>query len=132
MEQRDSLVLFGSVVTQNTDYSQDGSAGSDPCRILGVRFCPFRGVPPSFLTDRLEAPHSVAPPPEIPPLHGLRRRGIEDHDPAQRGQEGHRKRSEPEQPSEEWRREKGTSLTSTVSDGKEPMGHARKRLMQAA
>ncbi len=99
---------------------------------LAYGFARSEECPPSFLTDRLEAPHSVAPPPEIPPLHGLRRRGIEDHDPAQRGQEGHRKRSEPEQPSEEWRREKGTSLTSTVSEGKEPMGHARKRLMQAA
>jgi len=30
------------------------------------------------------------------------------------------------------RREKGTSLISTVREGKEPQGHARKRLMQAA
>jgi len=29
-------------------------------------------------------------------------------------------------------REKGTSLISTVNEGKEPRGHARKRLMQAA
>src|SRR5208282_6378046 len=29
-------------------------------------------------------------------------------------------------------REKGTSLISTVREGKEPQGHARKRLMQAA
>ncbi len=31
-----------------------------------------------------------------------------------------------------WRREKGTSLISTVREGKEPQEHARKRLMQAA
>jgi len=29
-------------------------------------------------------------------------------------------------------REKGTLLMSTVREGKEPQGHARKRLMQAA
>ena len=31
-----------------------------------------------------------------------------------------------------WGREKGTLLISTVREGKEPRGHARKRLMQAA
>ena len=31
-----------------------------------------------------------------------------------------------------WGREKGTSLISTVREGKEPRGHACKRLMQAA